>query len=117
MGLYYYYFPKVPCTVSTCQVFLGYTSSADGGASWSTPQVIAGPMKLTQFGDPYEGGEHIGGFAGDYAGASAIPGGNAVAVLPLGLPPTTQKFNEPMETVAGGEPIKVQSPLDPPGRR
>jgi hypothetical protein len=110
LGLYYYYFPKVPCTVSTCQVFLGYTSSADGGASWSTPQVIAGPMKLTQFGDPYQGGKHVGGFAGDYVGASAIPGGNAVAVLPLGLPPTTQKFNEPMETVAGGEPIKAQSP-------
>jgi hypothetical protein len=105
LGLYYYYFPKVPCTVSTCQVFLGYTSSADGGAAWSTPRVIAGPMKLTQFGDPYEGGEHLGGFAGDYVGASAIPGGNAVAVLPLGLPPTTQKFNEPMEAVAGGEPI------------
>jgi hypothetical protein len=53
---------------------------------------------------------HVGGFVGDYVGASAIPGGNAVAVLPLGLPPATQKFNEPMEAVAGGEPIKVQSP-------
>lgn len=38
------------------------------------------------------------------------PGGNAVAVLPFGLPPATQKFNEPMEAVAGGEPIKAQSP-------
>jgi len=26
-------------------------------------------------------------------------------VLPLGLPATTQKFNQPMETVKGGEPI------------
>jgi hypothetical protein len=38
-------------------------------------------------------------------GASATPGGNAVAVFPLGLPATTQKFNEPMEAVACGEPI------------
>jgi hypothetical protein len=91
-------------------VFKGYISSADGGAVWSKPQVIAGPMKLTQFGDPDQGGAHIGGFAGDYVGASAIPHGNAVAVLPVGLPPATQKFNEPMETVAGGEPIKAQSP-------
>lgn len=105
LGLYYYYFPKVPCTVSTCQVFLGYTSSANGGAAWNTPRVVAGPMKLTRFGDAFPG-VRIGGFAGDYVGASAIPGGNAVAVLPLGLRPATQKFNEPMETVAGGEPIK-----------
>ena len=104
LGLYYYYFPKLPCTVSTCRVFLGYTSSANGGAAWSTPKVIAGPMKLTQFGDSFPG-VHDGGFAGDYVGASAIPGGNAVAVLPLGLPATTQKFNEPMEAVKGGEPI------------
>jgi hypothetical protein len=66
-------------------------------------------MKLTQFGDSVEG-LHTGGFAGDYVGASAIPAGNAVAVLPLGLPPTTQRFNEPVETVAGGEPIKAPSP-------
>jgi hypothetical protein len=26
-------------------------------------------------------------------------------VLPLGLPATTQKFNEPMEAVKDGEPI------------
>jgi hypothetical protein len=67
-------------------VFLGYTSSSDGGSRWSTPQVIATPMKLTQFGDPFPG-THYGGFAGDYVGA------------------TTQKFNEPMEAVKGGEPI------------
>jgi hypothetical protein len=104
LGLYYYYFPKLPCTVSTCRVFLGYTSSSDGGSRWSTPRVIAGPMKLTQFGDPFPG-THYGGFVGDYVGASAMPGGNAVAVFPLGLPAATQKFNEPMEAVAGGEPI------------
>jgi hypothetical protein len=99
LGLYYYYFPKLPCTASTCQVFLGYTSSSDGGARWSTPRVIAGPMKLTQFGGVPRG------FVGDYVGAAATPGGNAVAVFPLGLPATTQKFNEPMEAVKGGEPI------------
>ena len=104
LGLYYYYFPKLPCTVSTCRVFLGYTSSSDGGSRWSTPRVIAGPMKLTQFGDPFSGA-HAGGFVGDYVGAAAMPGGNAVAVLPLGLPATTQKFNEPMAAVKGGEPI------------
>ena len=42
---------------------------------------------------------------GDYVGAAATPGGKAVAVFPLGLPATTQKFNEPMEAVKGGEPI------------
>jgi hypothetical protein len=107
LGLYYYYLPQVSCTVSTCQVFLGYTSSTNGGATWTKPKVIAGPMKLTSFGDG--SGSHIGGFFGDYLGASAIPGGNAVAVLPLGLPRTAQKFNEPMVAVRGGEPIKAGS--------
>ena len=109
LGLYYYYLPQVSCTVSTCQVFLGYTSSTNGGATWTEPKVIAGPMKLTSFGDGFFGRPHIGGFVGDYLGAAAIPGGNAVAVLPLGLGRTAQKFNEPMVAVRGGEPIEAGS--------
>jgi hypothetical protein len=114
LGLYYYYYyyyylSQVPCTVSTCQVFLGYTSSTNGGASWTDPKVIADPMKLTSFGDGWFGRPHIGGFVGDYLGAAAIPGGNAVAVLPLGLAGTAQKFNESMFAVRGGEPIKAGS--------
>jgi hypothetical protein len=108
LGVYYYYLPRVSCSVSTCRVFLGYTSSTNGGATWTKPKVIAGPMKLTSFGDGSPGG-HIGGFVGDYLGAAAIPGGNAVAVLPLGLPRTAQKFNEPMVAVRRGEPIKAGS--------
>ncbi len=106
LGLYYYYFPHVSCTVVTCRVYLGFTSSANGGATWTKRRVIAGPMKLGSFGDARTGA-HLGGFFGDYLGASAIPRGNAVAVLPIGLPRSGQRFNEPMVAVRGGEPIKA----------
>lgn len=46
LGLTYYYYPQANCSVSTCSLFVGFISSADGGTTWSTPTPVAGPMSL-----------------------------------------------------------------------
>lgn len=45
--LAYYYYPKANCNVTTCKLEIGYTSSTDGGATWTPATNIAGPMSLT----------------------------------------------------------------------
>src|SRR5207249_1639377 len=46
LGLTYYYYPQANCSTSTCQLDVGFISSGNGGASWSTPMQLAGPMSL-----------------------------------------------------------------------
>lgn len=42
----YYYYPTAKCTASTCQLDVGFTTSTDGGATWTAGAKIAGPMKV-----------------------------------------------------------------------
>src|SRR5438105_4168077 len=42
LGLTYYYYPVANCTSSTCQLSVGFVSSVDGGATWTTPVAVAG---------------------------------------------------------------------------
>jgi len=47
VALHYYYYSQSNCTASTCQLFVGYISSANGGTSWNTPATLtAAPMLL-----------------------------------------------------------------------
>src|SRR5437763_16376655 len=34
LGLYYYFYPDAACSASTCQLEVGFVSSANGGATW-----------------------------------------------------------------------------------
>jgi hypothetical protein len=47
VAIHYYYFPQSSCTLSTCQLIVGFISSANGGSTWNTPVTIAGPMQLS----------------------------------------------------------------------
>lgn len=47
VALHYYYYAQSNCTASTCQLFVGYISSANGGSTWNTPATLtAAPMML-----------------------------------------------------------------------
>jgi hypothetical protein len=83
LGLFYYFSPNAKCTDVTCRLFVGYVSSTDGGAHWSAPQVIAGPMRLNQFARAYNQR-----MVGDEFGAAVIPGGRAFAGLAIGRRPS-----------------------------
>ncbi|MEU6319793.1 hypothetical protein [Streptomyces sp. NPDC047009] len=56
IGLYYYFYPTANCSASTCQLEVGYVSSANGGSTWSSPTTIAGPMSLSQIASSTQGG-------------------------------------------------------------
>jgi hypothetical protein len=47
VGLHYYYYPQSDCAVSTCQLFVGYIASANGGATWNAPVELSGPMLVS----------------------------------------------------------------------
>jgi hypothetical protein len=47
VGLHYYYYPQSDCMAATCQLLVGYTSSANGGTSWNTPVPLTGAMLLS----------------------------------------------------------------------
>lgn len=46
VALHYYYYSQSNCDVSTCQLFVGYSSSANGGSTWSAPAALTGAMQL-----------------------------------------------------------------------
>ena len=50
LAVVYYTFPSIDCTAtgtSVCHLNVGFLSSTNGGASWSAPVDLAGPMTLT----------------------------------------------------------------------
>jgi hypothetical protein len=90
IGLTYYFYPNANCTQNTCQLSVGFVSSVDGGASWSQPKTLAGPMKLTDLANTNQGF-----MVGDYISTS-ISGGKAVPVYALAKPRSGSTFNEAM---------------------
>ncbi|MGA5821997.1 hypothetical protein ACPC54_29540 [Kitasatospora sp. NPDC094028] len=97
LGLYYYFYPNANCTATTCQLEVGFISSTNGGATWSTAQTVAGPMSLAQIASTTQGS-----MVGDYLSTSVV-NGRAVAIFAVGKAPTNgQAFDEAMYAVTGG---------------
>jgi hypothetical protein len=97
IGLAYYFYPAASCTSSTCQLDVGYISSVNGGASWSTATQLAGPMSLSWLPNTSQGR-----MFGDYISTSVVSGGNAYPVLALASAPTGSTFNQAMFVPTGG---------------
>jgi hypothetical protein len=100
IGITYYYYPNTACTVSTCQLNVGFISSTNGGASWSEPVQIAGPMSLSWLPNTSQGR-----MFGDYISTSVMPGGNAFPVVPVASAPVGGSFRVPMAVPTGGLPL------------
>jgi len=47
VGIHYYYYSQSNCSVSTCQLVVGFISSANGGTTWNAPVTVAGPSLLS----------------------------------------------------------------------
>ncbi|MGW3226898.1 sialidase family protein [Kitasatospora sp. NPDC001095] len=102
LGLYYYFYPEADCTDVTCRLEVGYISSANGGATWSTPLTVAGPMPLSRIAAT-TGGSMVG----DYLSTSVLDG-RAVAVFAVGRAPADGRaFDEAMYAVPGGLPVRA----------
>ncbi|MDH6114374.1 hypothetical protein P3T36_000775 [Kitasatospora sp. MAP12-15] len=100
LGLTYYYYPNASCTDTTCQLDAGYVSSADGGATWTAPVQLAGPMTLAWLPNTSQGR-----MFGDYIATSVLAGGNAVPVIPVAHAPSGSTFDVAMYAPTGGLPI------------
>jgi len=65
----YYSYSQANCTDATCQVFVGFVTSKDGGDTWSSAQTLAGPMLITWLPET-----DIGRDIGDYSSAGYVNG-------------------------------------------
>jgi BNR repeat-like domain len=95
VALHYYYYSTSNCTVATCQLSVGYISSANGGASWTSPVTVAGPMQLAWLPNSQNGL-----MVGDYIATcftSAVPHG----VFAVAAANTGTTFNESIYTAQG----------------
>ncbi|HEV8603352.1 MAG TPA: sialidase family protein [Gaiellaceae bacterium] len=77
LALGYYYYPVSSCSSSTCQLTVGVVSSLDGGATWSAPQQLSGPMSLAWIASTSQGR-----MVGDYMSTS-FAGGRAHPVFAI----------------------------------
>jgi hypothetical protein len=83
LGLTYYFYPEALCSPSTCQLKVGFISSADGGQTWSSPTEVAGPMTLSWLPDTNQGR-----MVGDYIATSFNASGLAHGVFAVANAPT-----------------------------
>jgi hypothetical protein len=109
LALTYYFYPDASCSQSTCQLSVGFVSSVDGGAHWSSPQTLAGPMVITDLANTSQGF-----MVGDYISTS-FSGDNAVPVYAVARPKKDGAFRESMfstavpVTAAQGYPLAVEA--------
>jgi BNR repeat-like domain len=105
LGLVYYYYPNFDCTTATCRLDAGFSSSLDGGATWTPGTRLAGPMRNTWLPLTSQGY-----MVGDYFSTSFL-GGRSYPAFAVASPPSsggsscivaTPNCNQPMFTVAGG---------------
>jgi hypothetical protein len=112
LALFYYSYPTASCTTTTCQLDLGFTSSPDGGGSWTAPVPVAGPMTLTWLPNTSSGR-----MVGDYVSTSWV-GSVAYSVFAVATAGTCQLGNitschESMNVPTGG--LAVAGALRPVG--
>ena len=95
VGIHYYYYPVSNCSSSTCQLFVGYISSPNGGTNWHPFVKLAGPMKLGWLPNSQNGL-----MVGDYI-ATAFSNGVPHGVFAVAFAKSGTLFNEAMYTAQG----------------
>jgi hypothetical protein len=96
LALTYYAYPQADCVPATCDLDVGFISSAYGGATWGTPRKLAGPMRLDWLADT-----NRGRFVGDYVSTSFMHE-LAFPFFAEANAPTDGAFDEAIATVSGG---------------
>src|SRR3989440_1005631 len=105
LAVIFYFYPNANCTTSTCQLDVGFSTSADGGATWSSNSQLAGPMSLTWLPNTTQGF-----MVGDYMSTSFV-GSPAFPAFAVASAPTsggtdcqtaTPNCSQAIFTVGGG---------------
>lgn len=95
VALHYYYYSQSNCSASTCQLFVGYISSANGGVTWNAPAALTGPMELAWLPNSQNGL-----MVGDYI-ATAFTGGVPHGVFAVAQPNSGTTFKQAIYTGQG----------------
>ena len=91
LTLTYYYYPVSNCG-NSCQLEVGFTSSQDGGKTWTAGKHVAGPMKLDWIA-PSDNGQMVA----DYISVS-YTNGKPFGVFAVATAPSGGLLNEAMYT-------------------
>ncbi len=92
LTIVYYYYPVSNCNTNTCQLDVGFTTSEDGGKTWTAGTQLAGPMELTWL--PLS---DAGYMVADYIGVT-YSNGNPFGIFAVAKAPSGSKLNEAMYT-------------------
>lgn len=103
LTIVYYYYPVANCTVSTCQLDVGFTTSTDGGATWTAGVKIAGPMKVGWLPN-----SDNGPMVADYIGVSYV-NGNPFGVFAVAHALVGTTFSESMYTTKTPLPVDLSA--------
>jgi hypothetical protein len=104
LAVAFYFYPNANCTAASCQLEVGFSTSSDGGASWTSKTQLAGPMTLSWLPNTTQGR-----MVADYISTSFV-GGSAFPVFAVAFQPTPSdadcftaapNCNQPMFTVGG----------------
>ena len=96
LGLTYYYYPVANCTAANCALYVGFISSLDGGANWSAPTPIAGPMSLSWLPSTLSGQ-----MVADYIATSFV-NGKAYGFFAVAKANSGATFDQAIYTTASG---------------
>jgi len=100
----YYYYPVANCTASTCELYVGFTASQDGGSTWTAGQKIAGPMKIAWL--PLSDNGYM---VADYVGVSYVEG-DPFGVFAVAKGPSKELLNEAIYTTKAPLPLDASQP-------
>ncbi|HTW32804.1 MAG TPA: sialidase family protein [Candidatus Sulfotelmatobacter sp.] len=95
VAIHYYYYSNTSCTTSTCELYVGYISSPNGGSTWNPPTKLAGPMKLAWLPNSQNGL-----MVGDYI-ATVFNSGVPHGVFAVAAAKSGSTFNEATFTAQG----------------
>ena len=85
----YYYYPKANCDATTCRVHVGFTTSTDGGKTWTAGKDLgAGAMQIS-----WLPASQNGPMLADYLSSSYV-NGKAFGVFMVAKEPVDGLFNE-----------------------
>jgi hypothetical protein len=104
LAIVYYYYSNTNCNTSTCQLNVGFTTSVDGGATWTAGAKLGGPMNVGWL--PVSDN---GPMLADYIGVS-YSNGNPFGVFAGALPPSGTTLNESMYTTRNPLPVSYAAP-------
>jgi hypothetical protein len=96
LALAYYYYPTANCSSSTCRLYVGYVSSANGGTTWTAATQLAGPMTLSWLPATTQGR-----MFGDYISTSFVSG-RAYPMLSIAKANAGTVFDQSMNVPTGG---------------